>query len=370
MRRIRKGFSGRITPLFPTMVVQSQLDEDEAVHKELRDSLVRAATTTSSLEAEQNSDGGPRCQKAMGDTTAQTRIDSMVLGLEKTKTTQALEITSLKRRAKKLKKKQRSKTHKLKRLYKVGLIARVDSFEDEQSLGKDPSKQRRKINDINADEDITLVNDQDDVEMFDVSAAGEVNAASIATTINAAATITTKKSLWLKHLWKFQTELVEGSSKRAREELTQESAKKQKLEEAEKKTGSTNPAHWRLACPEVVNEEEWNKILTAWMTEKWKKCFATGVANRKKFQGMKKDRRDTRGVSNLHNEAANKMFVQTGGSNHAGPSISNQLKRTCQTSQIRIPSDETDTLKRVCRPAASARSIPVHRTPIVAWVDT
>ncbi|GKB66422.1 hypothetical protein Tco_0927834 [Tanacetum coccineum] len=28
------------------------------------------------------------------------------------------------------------------------------------------------------------------------------------------------------------------------------------LEEAEKKTGSSNPAHWTLVCLEVVNEED------------------------------------------------------------------------------------------------------------------
>nr|GEZ15080.1 hypothetical protein [Tanacetum cinerariifolium] len=162
-----------------------------------------------------------------------------VLDLEKTKTTQALDITSLKRRTKKLEKKQRSRTYKLKRLYKVGLTTRVDSSKDKQSLGEDASKQRRKINYIDADEDITLVNDQDDAEMFDVndlhgkevfvekevddkevnnevqkvveevvedtntaklivntaqvSAAGKVNVASIATTVNAAATITTEE---------------------------------------------------------------------------------------------------------------------------------------------------------------------------------
>nr|GEV07399.1 hypothetical protein [Tanacetum cinerariifolium] len=56
-RRNMKGFSKRITLLFPTMVVESQLGEDEAVHKELRDSLVRATTTASSLEAEQENEG-------------------------------------------------------------------------------------------------------------------------------------------------------------------------------------------------------------------------------------------------------------------------------------------------------------------------
>ncbi|GKD18179.1 hypothetical protein Tco_1207337, partial [Tanacetum coccineum] len=42
-----------------------------------------------------------------------------VLYLEKTKTTQHNEIASLKRRVKKLEKKNRSRTHRLKRLYKV-----------------------------------------------------------------------------------------------------------------------------------------------------------------------------------------------------------------------------------------------------------
>ncbi|GJT06485.1 hypothetical protein Tco_0840947 [Tanacetum coccineum] len=50
---------------------------DEVVYKELGDSLVRAATTASSLEAEQDSGGGPRCQETMGDTIAQTRFESV-----------------------------------------------------------------------------------------------------------------------------------------------------------------------------------------------------------------------------------------------------------------------------------------------------
>nr|GEZ92127.1 hypothetical protein [Tanacetum cinerariifolium] len=142
----------------PQLSGPTESDADKAVYKELDDSLVRAATTTSSLEAEQNSGGSPRCQEAIGDTIAQ-----------ETKTTQALEITSLKGRAEKLEKKQRSKTHKLKRLYMAGLTTRVDSFKDEQSLGEDASKQGRKINDIDANKDITLVNDQDDAKMFDVN---------------------------------------------------------------------------------------------------------------------------------------------------------------------------------------------------------
>ncbi|GJY31317.1 hypothetical protein Tco_0414812 [Tanacetum coccineum] len=281
MRWVGKCFSGRGTPLFQTIVVQEQAEmgegsvnptdphhtptiiqpsqpqkkqkprkpkrkdtqipqsssptehvADEAVYKELGDRLVRDATTTSSLEAEQDSGnidktqskatpneagsqgttsgGGPRHQETMGDTTARTRFESVsklsndpllargnilqsgedslklnelmelctnlqtrVLDLEKTKTTQANKINSLKRRVKRLEKKKRSRTHGLKRLYKVGLIARVESSRDEEHLGEDASKQGR-INAIDADEDITLVNDQDDADMFDVNTlAGE-----------------------------------------------------------------------------------------------------------------------------------------------------------------------------------------------------
>ncbi|GJW00257.1 hypothetical protein Tco_1555508 [Tanacetum coccineum] len=57
MKRVGKGFSGRVTPLFLTMVVQAQEEmgeADEAVNEEMDDSLVRAATTASSLEVEQD----------------------------------------------------------------------------------------------------------------------------------------------------------------------------------------------------------------------------------------------------------------------------------------------------------------------------
>ncbi|GJT97394.1 hypothetical protein Tco_1092912 [Tanacetum coccineum] len=98
--------------------------------------------------------------------------ENKVLDLETTKTIQALEIDSLKRRVKKLEKKQRSRTYKLRRLYKVGLSAKVVFSDDEASLGdqKDASKQGRKILDIDADEDITLDSTHVDIDpdMFGV----------------------------------------------------------------------------------------------------------------------------------------------------------------------------------------------------------
>nr|GEY49757.1 hypothetical protein [Tanacetum cinerariifolium] len=101
-----------------------------------------------------------------------------VLDLEKTTTTQRNEIASLKRRVKKLKKKNRSRTHRLKRLYKVSLTAMVESSGNEESLGEDASKHGR-IDVIDADEEITLVSVQYEVvsndadkEMFDVDVLG------------------------------------------------------------------------------------------------------------------------------------------------------------------------------------------------------
>ncbi|GKE13909.1 hypothetical protein Tco_1421486 [Tanacetum coccineum] len=204
------------------------LVDDEAIYKKLGNRLVRAATIASSLEAKQDS-GGPRCQETMRDTTARTRYESVskhsndsllargntlqtdedrlklkelielcttlqkkVLDLEQTKTTQGNEIASLKRRVKKLEKKGSSRTHKLKRLYKVGLTARVESSGDEENLGEDASKQGKRINAIDADGDITLVNVQDDAEMFDLNALNgeEVFVAGKNENIDAATTVT------------------------------------------------------------------------------------------------------------------------------------------------------------------------------------
>ncbi|GJZ68846.1 hypothetical protein Tco_0632396 [Tanacetum coccineum] len=140
---------------------------DEAIYMELGDSLVRAATTASSLEAKQDSSN---INKTQSKVTLQsdedrlklnelmalcTTLQNRVLDLEMTKTTQHNEIASLKRRVKKLEKKNRSRTHRLKRLYKVGLTARVESSNNEESLGEDASKQGR-IDAIDADEEITL----------------------------------------------------------------------------------------------------------------------------------------------------------------------------------------------------------------------
>ncbi|GJT11374.1 hypothetical protein Tco_0858416 [Tanacetum coccineum] len=129
---------------------------DEAVHNERGDSLVRAVTTTSSLEVEQDngnidktqskatlnepsslgtsSGSGPRRQETIRDTIAQIRFKNV------SKLSNDLLLAR----------------------------ARVESSRDEESLGEDASKQGR-INAIDADEDVTLVNDQDDADLFDMN---------------------------------------------------------------------------------------------------------------------------------------------------------------------------------------------------------
>ncbi|GKA38871.1 hypothetical protein Tco_0731422 [Tanacetum coccineum] len=50
---------------------------DEDVHKELGEGMERAATIASSLEAEQDSGSGPRCQDTiLGGVDAQTRFET------------------------------------------------------------------------------------------------------------------------------------------------------------------------------------------------------------------------------------------------------------------------------------------------------
>ncbi|GKC31009.1 hypothetical protein Tco_1038303 [Tanacetum coccineum] len=102
-----------------------------------------------------------------------TKLSDRVLDLETTKTAQAKEIASLKKRVKKLERKRKSKTPRMKRLFKIGRSAQVVSFEDE-GLGnlEDESKQGRKIDDIDEDAKVTLVNETqgsyDDAQMLDI----------------------------------------------------------------------------------------------------------------------------------------------------------------------------------------------------------
>ncbi|GJR34425.1 hypothetical protein Tco_1210109 [Tanacetum coccineum] len=197
MRRQGKDFSGRVTPLFPTMVVQAQeeMGEGSAMPTDPHHTPIITQPSSSQPQRKQKSrrpkekdteipqssvpsDPTNVVDEAVNEEPSMqlkelmdfcTKLQQRVLDLENTKTAQAQEITSLKKRVKKLEKKGGSRTHKLKRLYRVGRSARVVSSE-EASLGdqEDASKQGRKIYNIDADEDITLENVHD-AKMFDVN---------------------------------------------------------------------------------------------------------------------------------------------------------------------------------------------------------
>ncbi|GJX82621.1 putative ribonuclease H-like domain-containing protein [Tanacetum coccineum] len=162
-----KGFSGTITPLFQTMMVQAQEEMGEEPMADETENM--ESIPTHSNDPLLSGEDSLKLNELM---ELCTNLQKKVLDLETTKTIQALEIDSLKRRVKKLEKKQRSRTHKLRRLYKVGLSAKVVSSDNEASLGdhEDASKQGRKILDIDADEDITLdsTHVDTDLDMFGV----------------------------------------------------------------------------------------------------------------------------------------------------------------------------------------------------------
>ncbi|GKC86684.1 hypothetical protein Tco_1147333 [Tanacetum coccineum] len=65
------------TPRYLSLVVPLRKVGDESIHKELGERMERAATTTSSSEAEQDSGSGSRCQDTiLGDIDAQTRFET------------------------------------------------------------------------------------------------------------------------------------------------------------------------------------------------------------------------------------------------------------------------------------------------------
>ncbi|GKC33537.1 hypothetical protein Tco_1045921, partial [Tanacetum coccineum] len=191
----------------------------EAVHKELGDSLVRAATSASSLEAEQDSGninktqskatpnesssqgtnlgGGPRFQETIGDTIAQTRV----LDLEKTKTTQDNEIASLKRRIKKLEKKNRIDAIDANKEITMVSIQNVDEemFDVNVLDGKEVFVAEQEIAANKENDEVNVVEEVVEVintakliiDVAQVSAAGNVvSTAGDATTVSASTTTT------------------------------------------------------------------------------------------------------------------------------------------------------------------------------------
>nr|GEZ82632.1 ribonuclease H-like domain-containing protein [Tanacetum cinerariifolium] len=117
MRRVGKGFSGVETPLFEGMLVAGVIEEE-------------------------------------GD--AEEKVEH----LEYDKVAQALEITKLKRRVKKLEEANRVKVFKLRRLRKVGTSQRIDTSDD--TVMEDASNQGRMIYALDSDACVDLMDDKEE----------------------------------------------------------------------------------------------------------------------------------------------------------------------------------------------------------------
>ncbi|GKE46207.1 hypothetical protein Tco_1477465 [Tanacetum coccineum] len=149
-------------PSKKTQRQETEVSQDETEHEE--------SVPTPSNDPQPSSEDSMKLTDLMD---LCTKLQTQVLDLEKAKDAQAKEITALKKRVQKLERKKTSRTTGLKRLKKVGLSRRVESSEDQESLGapEDASKQGRSIADIDADVEVTLVDKtqdrQDDELMFD-----------------------------------------------------------------------------------------------------------------------------------------------------------------------------------------------------------
>ncbi|GJU20885.1 retrovirus-related pol polyprotein from transposon TNT 1-94 [Tanacetum coccineum] len=164
MKREGKGFSGMVTPLFQTMMVQDP-EEVEPIPDEV---------ATEEHEPTHSNDpllSGEDRLKLTELIKLYTNLQKKVLDLKEAKTAQLKEIPGLKKRVKKLEKKRKSRTLGLKRLRKVGSARRLESS-DKSGLGdqEDASKQGRKIADIDQDAEVTLIDEtqgrSDDNLMF------------------------------------------------------------------------------------------------------------------------------------------------------------------------------------------------------------
>ncbi|GJR59391.1 hypothetical protein Tco_1501553 [Tanacetum coccineum] len=175
----RKGFFGRVTPLFQTMMVQASEDmgEDSAAPIDSHSAPIITQPSSSKPQKKksrrkQRKDSGPT-KPVTDKATHEEHVSTPSYDPpQSAKTDQAKEIASLKKRVKQLEKRRKSRTLGLKRLKMVGSTSRVESSND-VSLGaqEDASKQGRKIADLDADVEVTLIDEtqgrKDEDLMFD-----------------------------------------------------------------------------------------------------------------------------------------------------------------------------------------------------------
>ncbi|GKE97041.1 hypothetical protein Tco_1581896, partial [Tanacetum coccineum] len=174
MKRTGKDFSRRIIPLFDTMMVQPVEEMGEDSDHPIDSTPIHIIDQPSSSSQPKMDKPSKKAQRQEAE-VPQDEAEVPQDGAEhkesvptpsndpqpSAKDAQAKEIAALKKRIHRLERRKISRPTGLKRLSKVGMSRRVESSEDQESVGtpKDASKQGRSIEDIDADVDVSLVDE-------------------------------------------------------------------------------------------------------------------------------------------------------------------------------------------------------------------
>nr|GEY30410.1 hypothetical protein [Tanacetum cinerariifolium] len=153
IRRVGKGCSGVETPLFEGMLVAGEIEEQsDAEEQEHENAAQEGVTAAVAVDFPLG-----LLQTAL-DTCA--ALTSRIEQLESDKVVQALEITKLKKRVKRLEKGHKVKVFKLNRLKKVGTSQRVNTSDD--NIMEDVSNQGRMIDELDRDEGVALMGENEE----------------------------------------------------------------------------------------------------------------------------------------------------------------------------------------------------------------
>ncbi|GJY92034.1 hypothetical protein Tco_0507816 [Tanacetum coccineum] len=207
MKREGKDFSGRVTPLFATMMVQVNQEEgaDSATPTDSHSTPIITQPSSSKPQKKKSSRKQRKDSALTKSTTEETTHEenSRVLALETTKSNQALEIESLKRRVKSLEKRRKSRTPGFKRLRKVRSASRVESSNDDMTL----VDETQEINDDNLMFDTDVLEEQEkDVVEREFSVVDPVTTAGeVVTTDNVEVTIVNAPTTTIDELTLAQT---------------------------------------------------------------------------------------------------------------------------------------------------------------------
>nr|GEX41649.1 hypothetical protein [Tanacetum cinerariifolium] len=165
MKMEGKDFSGKVTPLFETMMVQAPEDMGKGLEilTDPHHTPIVTQPSSSPPQKKQKSRRKQRKEIEVSSPSSEIPNEEGVLDLEEAKTAQVKEIASLKKRVKKLEHKRKSRASGLKRLRNDGSTRRVE-YSTEASLG---NQEDGRMN----EEDMFGVNDLDgDEVVVDVSA--------------------------------------------------------------------------------------------------------------------------------------------------------------------------------------------------------